>query len=123
MNQSASQRHPSSPLLDALLPRRAFPPLCLQGYILSLFPNLTIVLIASSMLQDLIMNISKILAARIMLGLTFAPVARAKDDTPHGADAVGTMGPVAFLWPPERIWDAAHDNIAPCSTSAGPSNN
>ncbi|KAJ4333361.1 hypothetical protein N0V87_007652 [Didymella glomerata] len=32
------------------------------------------------------------------------------------------MGPVAFLWPPDRVWDAQHDNTAPCGSSAGPSN-
>lgn len=32
------------------------------------------------------------------------------------------MGPVAFMWPPDRIWDAAHDNTAPCGSPEGPSN-
>lgn len=41
----------------------------------------------------------------------------------HGEDAEGTeMGPVAFMWPPDRIWDAAHDNIAPCGSALGVSN-
>lgn len=31
-------------------------------------------------------------------------------------------GRQAFLWPPDRIWDAQHDNTAPCGSSAGPSN-
>lgn len=32
------------------------------------------------------------------------------------------MGPVAFMWPADRIWDAAHDNTAPCGSAVGPSN-
>jgi hypothetical protein len=41
----------------------------------------------------------------------------------HGSGAEGTeMGPVAFMWPSDRIWDAAHDNTAPCGSAAGPSN-
>ncbi|EXJ83791.1 hypothetical protein A1O1_07418 [Capronia coronata CBS 617.96] len=37
----------------------------------------------------------------------------------HGEDYAKTMGPVAFLWPSDRIWDAAHDNSAPCGTPSG----
>lgn len=41
----------------------------------------------------------------------------------HGEGEEGSsMGPVAFLWPPDRTWDAQHDNTAPCGSSAGPSN-
>jgi hypothetical protein len=41
----------------------------------------------------------------------------------HGSGAEGTeMGPVAFMWPADRIWDASHDNSAPCGSAAGPSN-
>ncbi|KAH6612434.1 hypothetical protein C7974DRAFT_466816 [Boeremia exigua] len=41
----------------------------------------------------------------------------------HGEGEEGSsMGPVAFLWPPDRIWDAEHDNTSPCGSSAGPSN-
>lgn len=32
------------------------------------------------------------------------------------------MGPAAFLWPPDREWLSFHDNVAPCGTSAGPTN-
>ncbi|KAJ4344672.1 uncharacterized protein N0V89_012416 [Didymosphaeria variabile] len=32
------------------------------------------------------------------------------------------MGPVAFLWPPDRNWTAQADNIAPCGSADGPSN-
>merc|ERR1712230_117144 len=30
----------------------------------------------------------------------------------HGDDYAQTMGPVAFMWPPDREWGAAQDNIA-----------
>lgn len=41
----------------------------------------------------------------------------------HGANAEGTiMGPVAFLWPDDRKWDASQDNTAPCGSSAGVTN-
>ncbi|KAF1929505.1 uncharacterized protein M421DRAFT_59960 [Didymella exigua CBS 183.55] len=41
----------------------------------------------------------------------------------HGEGEEGArMGPVAFLWPPDRVWDAQYDNTAPCGSSAGPSN-
>jgi hypothetical protein len=32
------------------------------------------------------------------------------------------IGPAAFLWPPERPWAAAQDNIPPCGSSAGVTN-
>ncbi|KAF2113145.1 hypothetical protein BDV96DRAFT_614028 [Lophiotrema nucula] len=38
----------------------------------------------------------------------------------HGEDAEGTkMGPVAFLWPSDRNWTAAADNIGPCGSPGG----
>jgi len=41
----------------------------------------------------------------------------------HGGGAESTeMGPVAFLWPPDRNWTASTDNIAPCGSPDGPSN-
>jgi hypothetical protein len=41
----------------------------------------------------------------------------------HGSGAKGTeMGPVAFMWPADRIWDASYDNTAPCGSAARPSN-
>lgn len=41
----------------------------------------------------------------------------------HGEGEEGSsMGPVAFMWPPDRAWDAAHDNTAPCGSNNGPSN-
>ncbi|RMZ84728.1 hypothetical protein DV737_g1058, partial [Chaetothyriales sp. CBS 132003] len=32
------------------------------------------------------------------------------------------MGPVAFLWPPDREWGAAQDNTPPCGSAAGVTN-
>lgn len=45
-------------------------------------------------------------------------------ETPkHGEGEEGTsMGPVAFLWPADRTWNAANDNTGPCGSPNGPSN-
>ncbi|KAK7937411.1 uncharacterized protein PG986_014279 [Apiospora aurea] len=41
----------------------------------------------------------------------------------HGQGAEGTeMGPVAFLWPNDRPWSAAADNIGPCGSASGVTN-
>ena len=40
----------------------------------------------------------------------------------HGADYAQSMGPVAFMWPPDRVWGATQDNTAPCGSVAGVSN-
>ncbi|KAF1920200.1 hypothetical protein BDU57DRAFT_464396 [Ampelomyces quisqualis] len=41
----------------------------------------------------------------------------------HGEGAEGSeMGPVAFMWPSDRIWDAVHDNTGPCGSAEPPSN-
>lgn len=37
----------------------------------------------------------------------------------HGEEAATEMGPVAFMWPPDREWGAAQDNRAPCGSSQG----
>ncbi|KAL3423546.1 hypothetical protein PVAG01_05293 [Phlyctema vagabunda] len=49
--------------------------------------------------------------------LALAPVA-----AQHGASEAGKMGPVAFLWPADRVWDADADNTAPCGSVSGPAN-
>ena len=36
----------------------------------------------------------------------------------HGDEYSETMGPVAFMWPPDREWGAAKDNTAPCGSTA-----
>ncbi|KAK7960633.1 hypothetical protein PG996_011277 [Apiospora saccharicola] len=41
----------------------------------------------------------------------------------HGQGAEGTeMGPVAFLWPSDRPWSAAADNVSPCGSASGVTN-
>ncbi|KAI0551717.1 hypothetical protein F4679DRAFT_122675 [Xylaria curta] len=41
----------------------------------------------------------------------------AEEDEGHGQDAEGTVqGPVAFLWPEDRPWTAAADNVGPCGS-------
>lgn len=40
----------------------------------------------------------------------------------HGANEAQTMGPVAFMWPPDREWGAAQDNTEPCGSTAGVKN-
>ncbi|KAE8153538.1 hypothetical protein BDV25DRAFT_136831 [Aspergillus avenaceus] len=40
----------------------------------------------------------------------------------HGEEEAKKMGPVAFMWPPDRVWNEAYDNTAPCGSSSGPSN-
>ncbi|OQV02536.1 hypothetical protein CLAIMM_07722 [Cladophialophora immunda] len=40
----------------------------------------------------------------------------------HGEEYEKTMGPVAFLWPPDREWGAAQDNTAPCGSAASVTN-
>jgi hypothetical protein len=42
--------------------------------------------------------------------------------TPHGEEEKKKMGPVAFLWPPDREWDDDQDNTPPCGSKAPPSN-
>ncbi|KAF2475061.1 uncharacterized protein BDR25DRAFT_280695 [Lindgomyces ingoldianus] len=46
------------------------------------------------------------------------------DDTPkHGEGEEGkSMGPVAFLWPDDRVWNATYDNAGPCGSPAGVTN-
>ncbi|KAF2259200.1 hypothetical protein CC78DRAFT_572021 [Lojkania enalia] len=55
----------------------------------------------------------------LLLGATHS-----QDESPeHGEGAEGSeMGPVAFLWPADRNWSAAADNIAPCGSTDGVTN-
>lgn len=41
---------------------------------------------------------------------------------PHGSEAGKEMGPVAFMWPPDREWGAAQDNTPPCGSAASAGN-
>ena len=41
----------------------------------------------------------------------------------HGQGAQGTVqGPVQFLWPEDRLWNATNDNTGPCGSPDGPKN-
>ncbi|VVT46944.1 uncharacterized protein SAPINGB_P001465 [Magnusiomyces paraingens] len=40
----------------------------------------------------------------------------------HGEEYAQTMGPVAFLWPPDRDWTEASENTAPCGSGASITN-
>jgi hypothetical protein len=53
--------------------------------------------------------------AAALPGLAVAQVA-------HVSDAEGTMGPVAFMWPEDRLWNDNDDNTGPCGSSQGVKN-
>lgn len=40
----------------------------------------------------------------------------------HGEGAEEEMGPVAFMWPADRLWNDDDDNTGPCGSSESPSN-
>ncbi|KAF2793769.1 hypothetical protein K505DRAFT_407892 [Melanomma pulvis-pyrius CBS 109.77] len=53
----------------------------------------------------------------------FVRLGWAQETKEHGEGAEGTeMGPVAFLWPDDRLWNATNDNTGPCGSPNGPSN-
>jgi hypothetical protein len=55
----------------------------------------------------------------LLLSGICAPLALAQDG--HGEGAEGSiMGPVSFMWPPDRPWAADDDNIGPCGSDAEP---
>ena len=56
----------------------------------------------------------KFIGSFVALAIAFGPKVNAQtsDD----------MGPVAFLWPPDRAWGAAQDNTPPCGSQAGVTN-
>lgn len=54
----------------------------------------------------------------LLLSSCVLPFVAGADNT-HGEDGSKEMGPVGFLWPPDREWGAAQDNTAPCGSSAG----
>jgi hypothetical protein len=59
-----------------------------------------------------------------LLALLFCFATAHDDKGPtHGKGEEGkSMGPVAFMYPPDRLWTAANDNTGPCGSSEGPSN-
>lgn len=57
------------------------------------------------------------LSAALLSALAVSAVTSAAEV--HGSGAQGSvMGPVAFLWPSDRAWDGAHDNVGPCGSPA-----
>ncbi|KAK2832030.1 hypothetical protein FQN49_006924 [Arthroderma sp. PD_2] len=58
-----------------------------------------------------------------VLLLFYIPAFVLGEDPPkHGEEESKEMGPIGFLWPPDREWGAAQDNTAPCGSAAGVSN-
>ncbi|KAI1951269.1 hypothetical protein LOZ57_001824 [Ophidiomyces ophidiicola] len=57
-----------------------------------------------------------------ILAVMTAKVPFATAQKAHGEEASKKMGPVAFMWPPDREWGAAHDNTAPCGSHQGVTN-
>ncbi|KAF5103891.1 hypothetical protein D0Z03_000020 [Geotrichum reessii] len=62
----------------------------------------------------------KLSTAITATAIATASFAAAQD---HGEEYAQTMGPVAFLWPPDREWSEDAENTAPCGTTAGPMTN
>ena len=59
----------------------------------------------------------------IAFGVLFSLAWAQNETKEHGEGAEGTeMGPVAFLWPADRFWDAKNDNTGPCGSPDGPKN-
>ncbi|KAL3467772.1 hypothetical protein BJX64DRAFT_123145 [Aspergillus heterothallicus] len=48
----------------------------------------------------------------------FVALSTAVSGQTHGEEAAEEMGPVAFMWPPDRTWGAAYDNNAPCGSNS-----
>ncbi|RVX71560.1 hypothetical protein B0A52_05132 [Exophiala mesophila] len=55
-----------------------------------------------------------------LLSLGF--IARLAMSQSHGEEASEEMGPVAIMWPPDRLWGADFDNHAPCGSAEGVGN-
>ncbi|KAL2819205.1 hypothetical protein BJX63DRAFT_31587 [Aspergillus granulosus] len=53
------------------------------------------------------------------LALIVALSTAVRGQSSHGEEAEAEMGPVAFMWPPDRTWGAAYDNNAPCGSNSG----
>ncbi|KAK8091860.1 hypothetical protein PG997_002221 [Apiospora hydei] len=62
-------------------------------------------------------------SATVLTVLASSYIQRVMSQQVHGQGAEGTeMGPVAFLWPNDRPWSAAADNISPCGSASGVTN-
>ncbi|KAG9252273.1 uncharacterized protein F5Z01DRAFT_676153 [Emericellopsis atlantica] len=56
---------------------------------------------------------------KLLAGLALSVASSyAQDEDPEYDD----FGPAAFMWPEDRVWDAAVDNHAPCGSRAAPRN-
>lgn len=65
------------------------------------------------------LSIINMRATQFLLAATAASTAYAvAQSAGHGADEAENMGPVAFMWPPDRDYNEDHDNIAPCGSKA-----
>ncbi|EXJ94883.1 hypothetical protein A1O1_00001 [Capronia coronata CBS 617.96] len=58
----------------------------------------------------------------VLLLLLAYTAGRARAQEEHGEEASKEMGPVAFMWPPDRLWGADVDNRAPCGSASAPGN-
>lgn len=65
----------------------------------------------------------------LALGLTMAAAQHQhkaggkSSDNPSTASATSkSMGPAAFMWPPDRVWSGDMDNQPPCGSRAAPGN-
>jgi hypothetical protein len=63
----------------------------------------------------MVLNIMRAVSAAVVL-LTYLPSVFSQD---HGEEASREMGPVAFMWPPDREWGATQDNHSPCGSAQG----
>jgi hypothetical protein len=77
----------------------------------------------SHRILTLFSSVKMFLNLLVAFGVLFS-LGWAQDETKeHGEGAEGTeMGPVAFLWPADRPWDAKTDNTGPCGSPDGPKN-
>jgi len=63
---------------------------------------------------------SSFIKMRSLLLLFLSTLTAAHLNAGHGADEASEMGPVQFLWPPDRPWHPDDDNVSPCGTKSGP---
>ncbi|KAK7204914.1 hypothetical protein BZA70DRAFT_278680 [Myxozyma melibiosi] len=56
------------------------------------------------------------------LSLTLFALAHLSSAQEHGESGAQEMGPMAFLWPPDREWSDDYDNTSPCGSATGARN-
>ncbi|KAF2418767.1 hypothetical protein EJ08DRAFT_666082 [Tothia fuscella] len=57
-----------------------------------------------------------------IVALILAFQSRAAEEPAHGEAESKEMGPVAFMWPSDRVWSEKTDNAPPCGSAAQPGN-